>query len=619
MKTHKHSLIILSALLLALGCLMAMPQGQALTLEELLSAMPPDDAASGALLFEKTFEEGPELIRALCNRITPSAEGVDGEAKFALFGLAKHAGRPDNGGQASLLARILEEVIRKNDSAEVKSFFMYILRFCADDASIAVLAGMICDEESSLDVIQTIENIGGENALTVLCLADCPAAAGAIAEAKARLQNQAPYTTEETGLSECMLQLVLMPEDCTDKAAAADECREALANTELSVATRCLVLRALVQLIGKEALPELIDAQNSSDAIYQGFGRELSRALPGEDVSQAWIFRLKEYDSFLKGAVITLLGERNDPSAQKAVLTALSDEDEEIRQVACRAITASFGEKAVAPLLDAFEEAVTGAELQAIKEALLRLPELEATILTLVSPDDLLYESLTTEQNIACLEIIAERAATRFQDFVLDKTDDEDAKVRRSAYEALAVVGEESQVDQLLDSVLSEKRDGEAEAAAAAMVSLARRLEKGGETIDATATRLDSAEDDQALRLIRALASFGDGQAVAPVKASVEKRIADNSANAKWLRSTLETLAVWQQDEAREALFDLWKNAEEDEYRKNALRCYITSVERSLTDKKAQLDALRAAKEFVTSDKETKSLNDADKKIRDKK
>ncbi|NLN92156.1 MAG: HEAT repeat domain-containing protein [Candidatus Hydrogenedens sp.] len=618
MMNHKRFLVTLSLLLLTLGGLTVLP-AQALTVEELLLAMPPENAASGALLFEKAFEEGPELIRALCKRITPSAEGVDAEAKFALYGLAKHGGRPDNKGQAPLMARILEEAIRASDSAEVRSFFMSILRFCADDASIAVLAGLICDEESSLDVIQTIENIGGEAALTVLSLADCPQAAEAIAQAKARLRNQAPYTSEETGLSESMLQLVLNPEGCTDKAAAAGQCREALANMELPRPTRCIVLRALVELIGKEALPELLDAQNSTDSVYQGWGRELARALPGEDVSQAWIFRLDEYDAFLKGAVIALLGERNDPSAQMAVLNALGDRDAEIRQAACMAISAAFGEQAVAPLLDAFERAESDAELQAIKGALLRLPELEATVLGLMTPDALLYESLTAEQTIASLDIIAERKATQFQEFVLDKIEAEDAKIRRSAFQALAVIGDEADLDQLLASVLKEKRDGEAEVAAAALVSLARDLEKGDETIEKLAERLDTAEEDPALRLIRALASFGDAQAVAPVKAAVEKRIAAESANAKWLRNAFETLAVWPQAEAREALLDLWKNTEADEHRKTALKCYITSVERSISDKKAQIEAFTAAKEFAANDKETKSLDDAASKIKGKK
>ena len=64
---------------LVLVLLLSAPIASALTVEEVLSAMPPDNAASASLLFDKAFEEGPALIKALCARITPSADGVDAE------------------------------------------------------------------------------------------------------------------------------------------------------------------------------------------------------------------------------------------------------------------------------------------------------------------------------------------------------------------------------------------------------------------------------------------------------------------------------------------------------------------------------------------------------------
>jgi HEAT repeat protein len=482
-----------------------------------------------------------------------------------------------------------------------------------------VLASLICDEESGLDAIQTIEAIGGDAAITVLILADCPPAADAIAEAVARLRNEAPYTAEETGLSEELLQLVLKPESCTDKAAAVAQCREALAGEELPRPSRCMVLRALVQLAGKEALPELIAAQSNTDPVYQGCGRELARSLSGEDVSQAWIFRLEEFDALSRAAVFALLGERGDASAQDAVLKALSDASPEIRLAACRAIDATFGDKALPPLLDAFDQSEETAELQALKEALLRLPKLEEAVLNLMTPDALLDDSMSADKKSICLDIITERAATQFRDFVIDNLEDSDAKVRRSAYSALAVIGDETNIDQFFNSIVNEKRDAEAEAAAAALVSLAKRLDQQDATINQAATLLEKAEDGVALRLIRMLSTFNSANAVAPAKAMLDKRVNDEGTDSKWLRNALEILAVWQQEDARLALLDLWKNTEAADRRKTALKCYTTSVERSLSDQDAQIQALRDAKEFASDDREKRSLDDAEKKLRGKK
>lgn len=604
---------------LVLVLLLSAPIASALTVEEVLSAMPPDNAASASLLFDKAFEEGPALIKALCARITPSADGVEAEAKFALYGLAKHAGRPGSTAQRTLMARILEEAVRQADSGEVKSFFLSILNFCADDASVAALAAWICDGEIALDVIRAIESIGGDAALTALSLADCPEMQEAIAQATARLQGQAPYTAEAAGLSDDVLRLVLNPDACENKTESAERCRELLVDQTLSSSARCMVLRALVTLIGKEALPELIAAQTSPDRHYQGCARELVRFLPGEDVSQAWTFRLSELDNAQRAAVISLLGERSDASARNAVFAALRDGQPDQRIAACEAVSASYGASAVSPLLDAFETAETDAELQAVKGALLRVPNLEEHVLALASADELASESFSDTRKIICLDIIAERNARNFKNFVLACLEDADGKVQRSAFSALAVVGNEEDLTMLFDRLQHEQRDAEAEAASASLVSLADRLGVKEQSIARAAELLGQSDRGTALRLIRTLAAFGTAEALAPVKDSVSAALASGDVDAKWARNGLEVLAVWPLDDARNTLLDLWKGQESEDLRKTALKCYITSVQRTLTDKSDQIKALREAKEFTADDSEKRSLDDAASKIRGKK
>jgi len=103
------------------------------------------------------------------------------------------------------------------------------------------------------------------------------------------------------------------------------------------------------------------------------------------------------------------------------------------------------------------------------------------------------------------------------------------------------------------------------------------------------------------------------------VKDSISAALASGDVDAKWARNGLEVLAVWPLDDARNTLLDLWKGQESEDLRKTALKCYITSVQRTLTDKSDQIKALREAKEFTADDSEKRSLDDAASKIRGKK
>jgi len=585
----------------------------ALSLEETLAAMPPENGAAADALFTQVLNEPDELLFGLCDRIYPPDQSPDAQAQFALYGLAKHVVRPGMEAQRGRVARVLEIALDRAAHPDVRRFFMAQLRVCGDSTSLRVLERYVCDPELFDDAVQSIAAIGGFEAVSPLFMLSCPEAPGMDASVKnalLKLSGLPDYTPEESGLSPELLAAMAAPAAVEDNARIASLCRDALAKADVKPQYRTMALQALVRASGPDSLPELLQAAQSSEPAVWGTALFLAAELAGDIISQAWVSKLPEFEETVRPQVIAMLGKRADPVARQAVLAALADPQAEVRMAACQSISREQGPDMAGPLMDALKRAESAREIEAIKGALLRVPGLPEAASMKLQNDPAYTDGLSASQKAACLEIVAERQADFFRDITVACLEDEDARVRRTACATLAVIGVEPDFDLFFRRLLNEERDAEADAARNAIGTMAKRLQVTDAAADQVGGKLAGASGESRGRLVKTLATLGNPRALEIVRAAAEQALFGTAPDTDYAVLLLDTLGVWPAPESGAVLEDLWQRLQDTFLRQAALKNYLVSVQRNYPDVSKRLEILAGIQGRCADDTERQSVAD---------
>lgn len=601
------------SILFAFGLFLSpcMTNASALTLDEVRAAMPPESGPAADALFNQLLAEEDGLIFALCNLITPPDGTPDAQAEYALFGLAKHVVGPGRETQRTRVTRILEVALGRVKHPDVQRFFMAQLRICGDATTVRVLEPYVCDPVVYDDAVRTIAAIGGLEGLASLLLLDCPDAPkknDSIQNAILGLNTQPYYDPNTTGLSAELLSAMALPDTIEDKNRIAALCREALQKEDLEPRYGVMALQTLARLAGPDALPDLLQAVNSPHRTYWGVALTLAEHLPGEEVSRAWVQRLPELNEAVRPLVIAMLGKRKDSAAREAVRDAFKSPASEVRLAAYESITRHSDPALVGPLMDAMAQADSDAEIQAIKSAFLRLPELEAAMQkTMVNrPAD--AGAYTAAEKVAYLEMLRERQAASFRDVAVALINDPDDGVRQAAYAALAAVGEAEHLPVLYQHQLEESSEAAADAARGAIAALAKRLKGEDEAVAQAATRLADASGQDAVRLLKTLGTLGTPAALKAVQGAADTRLFVDVPDADLASALFETLSAWQNADGGAALQALWQRLENEALRLAALKQYIAHVRRTGGEPEQQSKQLSELEGLCKTDAERQEV-----------
>lgn len=589
-------------------------EAAALSLEETLQAMPPQDAAAAEAIFAQVLNEPDALMFALCERIVPPDQAPDAGAQFALYGLAKHVVRPGLEAQRVRVARVFEVALDRASHPDVRRFFMAQLRVCGDATTLRVLEPYVCDPVLFDDAVQSIAAIGGFQAVTPLFMRSCPDAPGmdaSVQNAMLRLSGMPDYTPEETGLDAELLAAMADPDAVEDKARIAALCRAALTKEGMKPHCAAMTLRLLARVSGKESQAQFLAAANAPAPILRGVALALAEDLPGEDISREWIAKLPEFSESVRPEVISMLGGRGDPVARQAVLAALADPLPEMRLAACRSVSREYGRDVTGPLMDALKRADSEREIQAVKDALLRVPGLAEAAAEKLQNDPLYADGLPAAQRAAGLEIIAERRAEQFLDITRQCLADADPRVRRTACAALAAMGAAAEFDLLYERLLGEERDAEADAARNAIAALANRTGTGDVVAETIGGKMAGAAGDSRARLVKALGALNSPKALEVAGAAAEQALFGPAPDAGYAAVLLDALGVWQAPEAGTVLLGFWQRLQDEPLRLAALKNYIVSVQRNFSDAAKQGELLSVLSEQCRTDAERQAVAEA--------
>ncbi len=586
----------------------------ALSLDEVRNAMPPENGLAADAFFNQVLAGDDALIFALCNLIGPPEETPDAKAHYALYGLAKHVVGPGREAQRVRVARIFEVALNRVKHPDVQRFFMAQLRICGDATTMRVLESYVCDPVVYDDAVRTIAAIGGLEGVASLLMLECPE----VPEKNASIQNaifglnaQPYYSVEETGLSPELVAAMALPDSVEDNNRIIALCREALGKEGLQPRYGAMVLQNLVRLAGKDALPELLQAMNSPHSAYWGTALALAENLSGEDVSQAWVTPLAEFNETVRPRVIAMLGKREDPVARQAVREAMGNPDLEVRLAAYESVNRHSESALAGPLMNALAQADTNHEIQAIKGAFLRLPDLERVMHQELADRPVNPENYSPKEKTAYLEMIAEKQAVSFKNIPEGLAADPDDRVRCAAYAALAAVGDQGHLALLYQCLLGEQNEAEADAARTSITALAKRLNLGEDAVAQAVALLSSASGDTASRLFKTLGVLANPAALKAVQAAAEPVLFVAAPDMKLAETILETLGLWPDPEAGIFLLGIWQRFQDENLRLITLKQYLVHVQRNFSEPIKQRELLSGAEGLCKTDAERQAIAEA--------
>ncbi|MFI5378867.1 MAG: HEAT repeat domain-containing protein, partial [Tepidisphaerales bacterium] len=385
---------LLAALALAIASIAAAP---AADMAEIMTVKTiADDQQSATYLFAL----GPAKIADICGQVIPLGSGDDTTARMQIASMVRLATAPGQEKNREALAKALVAAIEKNSDPEVKSFFVYQLRFVGKDESVDTLAKLLGEEKNqlcptaamSLTAINTpkaadavaaaLASAPNANLVTLLTAAGTLRAKAAEAAIVSRLddadkavRHAARYAAAQMGLPQVAAPLSKAAADGAlgqyersqmvtllfvyaqrraelgSGTEAAEICRTLLKAEPQDPNVRCGALSTLLGIEKEKALPEVLAAFDSPDSEYRNAALLLAEKLINADHTAQYVGKLTKAEPEARADIVAMLGRRGDPAALPAVIAAMGDKADTVRATAYIALPRLAGEQTVSQLL----------------------------------------------------------------------------------------------------------------------------------------------------------------------------------------------------------------------------------------------------------------------------
>ena len=598
-----------------LALCLAVQAASAITVETLLAELPANDSVHAAQLYEQLAADDGTVIAALCDRVSLWTEGADPRVPTALHGLANHVMRPENTANQAKVARLFEAALNRVEDIEVKRYFMSLLRVCGDTDSLETLASYLCDATLYDDTIITVEAIGGDAAIALLKENKCanmpPAFSSAVETALMRMEGRVVLDKEALSLDREIVAATMTPPEKKNKKRVATLCRKALKNPKLEDHLHALALRALVNTVGADALSDLLEAGKSNKPVLWGMALQLSETLPGSDISKAWIRQLDSLPESVRPQVIYMLGGRNDRESNMVIQKKLRSETGDLLLAACDAFGRCEDKMSFLRSLEAaMLSATSRKEVEAVKAALLQIPEPELS--ELAARRALRGDTL---QRVAYLGILTSRHAEQHLRPVRRCLKEDSAEIRRAALDALAVIGNNEDMDTVFEMFLAEEADRDATAARDALIAIAGRCESRPALLARMVKAFSNAAFEIQARLLKAFGALGDRKALAEVGKIADAVLMGEAYTEDLGNAVLETLGIWQDVRACDMLLELFERMERPATRTAILKQIAIAVPRIYTTPEKQSAFLEKTAALCKEESEKAFIAEALEKI----
>ncbi len=445
-----------------------------------------------------------------------------------------------------VVGRVLMRALRSADDSMVRVGLIHALGHRREARAAAALSRLLSDADPAV----------AEAAARALGWIGTPRAADALLRARGAEGVAAPARVIDDALLRAAQALAASGDGSQRETALA--IFTDLADPEESPVTRAGALGGLVEV---EGVSVLIAALEDEDALVRQAAAALLRDTEGADATMTLVDALPGLPASQRALVIKALADRGDPAAKAAVEIQVEDADGAVRLAALEAL-AVLGDAETVSILARKAAGADAKEAQAARRALGRLagPGVDETIAAgLQDP--------RPEIRAALVAALAERLAADQADAVLGLTRDPEPAVRIAAFGSIERIGSGAHAEAVAQALVDEADEGARDAAASALVELARKTEAPAACVLAA---FDQTADNTAARaaLLGVLGELSDDAGLDVV------RQAAAAEDATIREAGIRALAAWSNPAPAPDLFRVAKEGR-DALRIVALRAYF--------------------------------------------
>ena len=277
------------------------------------------------------------------------------------------------------------------------------------------------------------------------------------------------------------------------------------------VHVRCAALHALSQMLGSEAVDEVVAALTDEDPELRAAAMDIAVKLGGEAVTETYVKELDAPSPGVRVAILNVLARRGDHAAVPAVLVAFDDESKDVRIAAIKAAAMIGGETVVDPLVACLDRDDDG-ERQVAEDELVRLRG-DAVTSYLA---DALAES-PSRMKCSLLNVLARRRAADQLETIRKYTRHDDETVRIAAINAVGeLAADVPTVQRLLLLLGAVEAEDEREAIERALIDVCKRPDGNAEHIATVIDGVDRGDVPEYCSLLRVLGHLG-GQSASEI------------------------------------------------------------------------------------------------------
>jgi HEAT repeat protein len=549
----------------------------------ILERFPAGSAAERDALAAGLLGLGEPAVVEACARVLPAEAGDDSRARFAVNGLAVYVTRSGAEAERTVFVRAVWTALAAKPDDQSAAFLIAQIELAGKAESVKPLAKYLLDETLAGPAAAALQTIGGPEAESALLksLDKSPLAAKvSCVNALGRMRSRAAVKKllvlaggGDEGLRRAgraalanigdpqagpALATVRVDASFAERAEApalyllfarrlagsgrtADALRAARAilagyakPQESQVASEALAL--IVEVLGEEALPDLLAAVDGPAGALRGSALEMATTLGPGEATARWIEKASASGPDVRAPIVEMLGRRGDASALPFIRDRLLDKDAGVRAAAIAA-AARLGGDASLPDLMSLMNVAGEEEMPALRAALLGFDG------RVVVPAAVRAIDTTPLPGRAVLiEVLGEKGALQEIDRVFALASDPEPATRAAALGALAELASESDLPRIVARL---ETAGDAEdiirlqdAAAAASVRAPEAATRGQALVDL----MKDASPGRKIAILRVLPKVGGAVAL---RAAVEETSGERKPGPSGTESQVQTVAVY--------------------------------------------------------------------------
>ncbi|MGC8846190.1 MAG: DUF1080 domain-containing protein [Candidatus Hydrogenedens sp.] len=250
-----------------------------------------------------------------------------------------------------------------------------------------------------------------------------------------------------------------------------------------------------------------------------------------------------------------------------AIVPLLTHSDEKVRMKAIQCLIKMDADKAIPILVKRLKETTDKTNLNAIQQALLQTPPKE-TVTELGSS----LKKLKGERLVVALDILAQRQAEKYFKFALQQTKDKDAKVQKTALNAIALMGTPKDVPSLIKQLTDPKNPNQ-DAIGEAIVHILKHKEDE-DRCKPIFSAMDKAKPEQYALLLSILAKVDDASARDFVLSWLNLP-SDVPQNKVKIENAISALTLWDNPKLAENMIAFLRKNPNHPYRNDVWKTLI--------------------------------------------